>query len=314
MKFIKILSLFLLFSSLINLYPQSLQPIPELNRPIIDQVGILSKEEIDVLEKKILNFEKTKGSQIAVLIVDSTKPESIEEYSIRVVEKWKLGRKNIDDGVLFLIAYNDRKMRLEIGYGLEGVIPDAKAKQILDDYVKPYFKKGEFYKGIYTCIDILIKLIQKEPLPEPKQDKDLIDFGGDIIGKIIAYFFAFIFHLFPIYHSFTKSKLRGIIISILDVILVILSNNFLETSFFGGVILGGFFLLIIYGIFIAIKGEVDLSEETSGTRQSWSRSSDGWSSSSSWSSSDWSSSSSWSSSGWSGGGGSFGGGGASSSW
>jgi uncharacterized protein len=303
MKFIKILSLFLLFSSLTNLYPQSLQPKPELNRPIIDQVGILSKEEIDVLEKKILNFEKTKGSQIAVLIVDSTQPESIEEYSIRVVEKWKLGRKNIDDGVLFLIAYNDRKMRLEIGYGLEGVIPDAKAKQILDDYVKPYFKKGEFYKGIYTCIDILIKLIQKEPLPEPKQDKDWTDFGGDIIDKIIAYFFAFIFHFLAIYAAFTKSKLRGIIISILDVILIILLINLLEISFFDAIIIGGFFLIIIYGIFIAIKREADLSEETSGTRQSWSRSSDGWSSSSSWSSS-----------GWSGGGGSFGGGGASSSW
>jgi uncharacterized protein len=299
MKFIKILSLFLLFSSLTNLYPQSLQPIPELNRPIIDQVGILSKEEIDVLEKKILNFEKAKGSQIAVLIVDSTQPESIEEYSIRVVEKWKLGRKNIDDGVLFLIAYNDRKMRLEIGYGLEGVIPDAKAKQILDDYVKPYFKKGEFYKGIYTCIDILIKLIQKEPLPEPKQDKD----GTDVGGLIMTYIFAFIFHFIPIYHSFTKSKLRGIIISILDVILIILLINLLEISFFDGIIIGGFLLIIIYATFIAIKREVDLSEETSGTRQSWSRSSDGWSSSSSWSSS-----------GWSGGGGSFGGGGASSSW
>jgi len=165
MNLMKKIFLFLLFLFSIQLSAQNQTEIPELKRPVMDLVGILKPEEVSIIENKILNLQKEKGSQIAVLIIPSTGDLPIEDYSIRVAEKWKLGRKGVDDGVLFLIAYNDRKMRIEVGYGLEGAIPDAKAKQILDDFVRPHFKNKNFYKGIDTGVDLLIKLIKNEPLP-----------------------------------------------------------------------------------------------------------------------------------------------------
>ncbi len=141
---------------------------PPLKVHVTDLTTTLSASETAFLEQKLSAFEKTKGSQIAVLIVPTTQPETIEEYSIRVAEAWQLGRKGVDDGILLLIAKNDRALRIEVGYGLEGAVPDAMAKRIIAEIITPRFKQGHFAEGIDAGIEALIKLIQGEPLPPPK--------------------------------------------------------------------------------------------------------------------------------------------------
>jgi uncharacterized protein len=143
-------------------------PVPPLKARVIDLTGTLSSSQRDTLERELQAFESRKGSQIAVLIVPTTQPEAIEQYSIRVAETWKLGRKGVDDGVLLLIAKDDRTMRIEVGYGLEGVIPDAVAKRVISEIIIPFFKQGDFYGGIHAGVTRLIRLIDGEPLPPPQ--------------------------------------------------------------------------------------------------------------------------------------------------
>ncbi len=112
-------------------------------------------------------FEAQKGSQIAILIVPSTQPEDIAQFGIRVAEAWKIGRKNVDDGVILIVAKDDRKLRLEVGYGLEGVIPDAIAKRIIAETITPFFKTGDFAGGIDAGVTQLKQLIEGEALPAP---------------------------------------------------------------------------------------------------------------------------------------------------
>ncbi|MEE9337270.1 MAG: YgcG family protein [Methylococcaceae bacterium] len=145
------------------------QKIPQLISPVTDLTGTLSPSQKQGLEQKLLQFESSKGSQLVILIVPSTQPESIEQYAFRAAEQWKLGRKNIDDGVLLLVAKNDRKLRIEVGYGLEGAIPDAIAKRVISEIITPYFKAGDFYSGISAGTEQLTKLINGEPLPPPSQ-------------------------------------------------------------------------------------------------------------------------------------------------
>lgn len=164
----KILSFFLLgivFANF-NVNAQSLKPIPKLTGPVVDTVGVLDPSSILTLEKKILQLQESKGSQVQVLIVDSTQPESIEQYSIRLAEAWKIGRKKIDDGVILLIALEDRKARIEVGYGLEGTIPDALASRIIRNILAPYFREKKYSEGIEKTIDTIIELIQGEDLPK----------------------------------------------------------------------------------------------------------------------------------------------------
>ena len=139
--------------------------IPPLTARVTDLTGTLTPAQRDGLENELRAFEARKGSQIAVLIVPTTQPEAIEQYSIRVTDAWKLGRKGIDDGVLLLVAKNDRKLRIEVGYGLEGVIPDAIANRVIDEVIVPYFKQGDFYGGIHAGVNRLMRLIDGEPLP-----------------------------------------------------------------------------------------------------------------------------------------------------
>ena len=141
--------------------------IPPLKARVTDLTGTLSANEAAQLEQKLAAFETRKGSQIAVLIVSSTQPETIEQYSIRVVDAWKLGRKGIDDGVLLLIAKQDRTVRVEVGYGLEGVLPDAVAKRITDEIIVPQFRQGRFAAGINAGVDRIIGVVEGEPLPPP---------------------------------------------------------------------------------------------------------------------------------------------------
>ena len=143
------------------------QNIPELKQHVTDQGKLLNSEQRSHIEHVLGTLKKTEGSEIAVLIVNTTKPESLEDFSMRVVEKWKLGRKNVDDGVLLLIAKSDRKIRIEVGYGLEGAITDLSAGRIINEYITPEFRRGNFYQGILAGVGQISNLIKGEPLPEP---------------------------------------------------------------------------------------------------------------------------------------------------
>jgi len=142
--------------------------VPPLKARVTDLTGTLSASQVQTLEERLRDFERGKGSQIAVLMLPSTAPETIEQYSIRVANSWKIGRAKVDDGVILVVAKNDRKLRIEVGRGLEGAIPDAVAKRVVSDVISPYFRSGDFYGGIAAGTDTLMKLIQGESLPPPK--------------------------------------------------------------------------------------------------------------------------------------------------
>ncbi|MES2919105.1 MAG: TPM domain-containing protein, partial [Pseudomonadota bacterium] len=142
-----------------------LQPVPPLKAPVTDLAQLLSPAEAEALNRKLLDLDREKGSQVAVLIVPTTQPETIFDYSFRVADHWKLGRKGVDDGVLLVLAVKDRRSHLQVGYGLEGAIPDIRAKQILDDIMRPYFQQGQFAAGLDAGTDAVIRLINGEGLP-----------------------------------------------------------------------------------------------------------------------------------------------------
>lgn len=140
--------------------------IPLLTGYVIDQTNTLTGDQQAALQQTLQDFEVRKGSQLAVLIVPTTAPETIEEFSIRVAEKWKLGRKKVDDGAILVIAKNDRALRIEVGYGLEGALNDATSKRIIAEIITPYFKQGDFSSGINAGVNQMIHVIDGEPLPE----------------------------------------------------------------------------------------------------------------------------------------------------
>jgi uncharacterized protein len=141
--------------------------VPPLSGRVVDRTGTLSSGDIESLTQTLKNLETRKGSQVAVLIVPTTDPETIEQYSIRVAEAWKIGRKKIDDGALLVIAKNDRKLRIEVGYGLEGALNDVTVKRIIDEVITPKFRNGDFPGGISAGVDAIIRVIDGEPLPAP---------------------------------------------------------------------------------------------------------------------------------------------------
>jgi uncharacterized protein len=162
--------------------------VPELSRRVTDLTTTLSVDQVASLEDKLAAFESSKGSQIAVLLVPTTQPEDIAQFGIRVADKWKIGRAQIDDGVILIVAKDDRTLRLEVGYGLEGVIPDAIAKRVIAETITPHFKAGDFYGGIDAGIGQLIRLIEGETLPPPRQagaEGDDAVFGALVIGGVV---------------------------------------------------------------------------------------------------------------------------------
>jgi uncharacterized protein len=142
-------------------------PVPPLSGRVVDQTGTLTPEQKAALERTLQAFEARKGSQLAVLLVPTTEPEAIEQYALRVVEQWKLGRKKVDDGALLLIAKNDRALRIEVGYGLEGALNDATSKRIVSEIIAPRFKQQDFYGGIAAGVEQMIRVVDGEPLPAP---------------------------------------------------------------------------------------------------------------------------------------------------
>jgi uncharacterized protein len=143
--------------------------VPPLTQRVVDLTATLTSDQQARLDGELRAFEQRKGSQIAVLILPTTQPETIEQYSIRVAEQWKIGRKKVDDGAIMVVAKNDRTLRIEVGYGLEGALNDAVSKRIIDDIVVPYFKQGDYYGGIQAGVDSMIKVIDGEPLPAPSR-------------------------------------------------------------------------------------------------------------------------------------------------
>ena len=181
--------------------------VPDLNSQVTDLTGTLSVEQIASLNLKLSAFEASKGSQIAILLVLTTQPEAIEQYSLRVVEKWKLGRRKIDDGVLLLVAKDDRRLRFEVGYGLEGAINDLTAKRIITEVITPYFAQNQYFEGIDAGIDRLMKVIDGEPLPAPKERVETTS-GDDMDGIYLIAFMLSIF-LGGIFKSIFGKTLGG---------------------------------------------------------------------------------------------------------
>ncbi len=144
--------------------------IPALAARVTDLTGTLTADQKGRLETKLEAFERAKGSQIAVLIVPTVKPETVEQYALRVAEAWKLGRRGVDDGALLLVAKDDRKLRIEVGYGLEGALNDATSKRIISEIIGPRFKQGDFAGGIDAGVAAMVQVIGGEALPAPRAE------------------------------------------------------------------------------------------------------------------------------------------------
>lgn len=265
---------------------QDLPPVPRLSARVTDQTATLSADQRGQLEAKLAAFERQKGSQIAVLIVPSVKPESVAEYALRVVEAWKLGRQGVDDGVLLLVAKEDRKLRIEVGYGLEGALNDATAKRIISETISPRFKQGDFYGGIDAGLEAMIKVLAGEPLPEPRQTSRAASRDGDF-ESLLPIGFILVFVVGGILRAiFGRLLGAGIIGGAMGVI-----GFFLLSSLLFSVVIG--VLAFVVSLFAGMSG---------GIGGGFGGGSGGWSSGGS------------GGGGFSGGGGGFGGGGASGDW
>lgn len=157
-----------LFIAIAPSFADDFVAIPPLQARVTDLTNTLLKDERAALESSLADLERAKGSQVVVLILPSTRPESIEQFGIRLAGEWKIGRRGVHDGVIILVAKNDRQMRIEVGYGLEGAIPDAIAKRIVSDIMAPKFRRGDFYGGLQDAVEALAAVIGKEPLPPPE--------------------------------------------------------------------------------------------------------------------------------------------------
>lgn len=182
---------------------QDLQPIPALTAHVVDTTGTLGAGRAP-LEEKLAAFERAKGSQVVVLMVATTQPEDIASYANRVANTWKIGRKGVGDGLLLIVAKDDRKLRIEVAKTLEGAIPDLAAKQIIDDAITPRFRSGDYAGGLNAGVDQIIALVSGEKLPEVSQrPSGSAGMGGD--GFNWMDFAIFLFFAVPIGGAIAKS-------------------------------------------------------------------------------------------------------------
>ncbi|TPQ35130.1 hypothetical protein C2U70_15430 [Bradyrhizobium guangdongense] len=274
--------------------------VPPLTGRVVDQTGTLSSGDIAALSQKLRDFETRKGSQIAVLIVPTTQPETIEQFSIRVADAWKIGRKKVDDGAILIVAKNDRHLRIEVGYGLEGALTDVTSRRIIDEDITPKFRSGDFAGGIIAGVDRMVRVIDGEPLPAPARNTN---FGSsddfDAFGPLFAVTMFGSLGIGGFFRAVLGRLLGSLVAGGIIAVIAWFFVSSVPISIIAGVI----------GFIIGFMADL-LGGAGPGTRSSRGGS---WSSGSS--SGGWSSGSSSSSSGgFSGGGGSFGGGGASGSW
>lgn len=168
-------------------------PVPPLTGHVVDQTRTLTPAQQAAIEQTLSAFEARQGSQLAVLLVPTTQPETIEQYALRVAEQWKLGRTKIDDGALLLVAKNDRAVRIEVGYGLEGALNDVTSKRIIEETITPAFRQQNFAGGISDGLQRMVRVIDGEPLPapvvgptaEPFQNITWIIAAGALLGFVL---------------------------------------------------------------------------------------------------------------------------------
>ncbi|MCW7539540.1 TPM domain-containing protein [Aquabacterium sp. A7-Y] len=199
------LALVLLSGLSSSLLAQGLVPVPPLNARVTDQTGTLSSDQRAALEAKLARLETEHGSQLAILMVRTTAPEDIAAYAFRVADQWKIGRREVGDGVLLVVAKNDRRVRIEVARALEGAIPDLAARRVIDQVITPAFKAGDFAGGLNAGVDRLAALIAGENLPAPSRAPagsggqpgtqwfDLAIFlfaGAPIIGAVLSGIFG----------------------------------------------------------------------------------------------------------------------------
>ncbi|MEO6172138.1 MAG: YgcG family protein [Arenimonas sp.] len=259
--------------------------VPVLYQHVTDQTGTLDATQIAELEASLVALEQRKGSQVAVLIIPTTGSQALENYSLAVAEKNKLGRQKTDDGLLLLIAKNDRKARIEVGYGLEGAVPDALASRIIREYLTPKFRQSDFFGGIKDSLQAITKLIDGEVLPEPMTADQQTSQPNFLFAGIIGFFVGSIAGIFTI----IPATLRRIVAAAIA--------GFLVT------------MLFTFGFSTLVAAVVAFLVSKSGTGR-FSSGHSGWGSFGSGGGGGGSSGGG----GWSGGGGSFGGGGASGGW
>ena len=194
MRFARVCSVLLLvWAALLPWQVSAEIAVPALSGRVIDQTKTLTSEQLRTLDQKLREIEARKGSQVAVLMVPTTKPEEIEQYAIRVADKWKLGRKKVDDGVILLIAKNDRAVRIEVGYGLEGALTDAMSKRIIDGAIIPRFKQQDFYGGILAGVDQIGRVIDGGILPAPVPARQLVaDQEGTLSSLSVLFVIALV--------------------------------------------------------------------------------------------------------------------------
>jgi uncharacterized protein len=144
-------------------------PLPKLEGRVTDLTGTLTAAQQSSLDEKLASFEARKGAQVAVLILPSTQPEDIAQFGVRLMESWKLGRKGVDDGAVLIVAKDDRALRIEVQYGLEGALTDAISNRIINDTIVPLLKQGDFYGGINAGVDQMLRVVDGEQLPAPDQ-------------------------------------------------------------------------------------------------------------------------------------------------
>jgi uncharacterized protein len=166
--------------------------VPKLTGHVVDLTGTLAAPAREALDAKLTGFEREHGSQVVVLIVPSIGEETIEEFAGRVTDEWKLGRKGIDDGVLFVVAMKERRLRIAPGRGLNGSLTDILSKRIVSDIVAPHFKSGDFAGGVDAGADAIIKAIEGEALPLPKQRPQAQGHGHGQSGNNLLFIGLFV--------------------------------------------------------------------------------------------------------------------------
>ena len=197
--------------------------VPALSARVIDQTKTLTSEQVRTLEQKLREIEGRKGSQVVVLMVPTTKPEEIEQYAIRVADKWKIGRKKVDDGVILLIAKNDRAVRIEVGYGLEGALTDALSKRIIDGAIIPLFKQQDFYGGILSGVTQIGRVIDGEILPTPVAAQPVQEEERSVWTALPLIFIASIFFggfFSGIFGRVIGAVLSGIVVGLLSLLVI----------------------------------------------------------------------------------------------
>jgi uncharacterized protein len=223
---------------------QSLQPIPKLEARVTDLTGTLTAGQQAELEQKLADFEARKGAQIAVLVVPTTAPEEIEQYSIRVVEAWKIGRKKVDDGVLLIVAKSDRTLRIEVGYGLEGALTDATSNRIIDETIVPLLRQGQYFAGISAGVDQIMRVIDGEPLPPGRR-------GGNL-GGLLGYLLIAVLAGSPMLHSlFGRSLGSGLVGAGTGVVVYLLSQVL-------GIAIGAALLSFLISMVLGVGGRSGL--------------------------------------------------------